>query len=111
MVYARPEPVNKNLEPGSIYKNLGPGLVNTNWLPGPVNTDWRPGSVNINRVLGLGAWARAGVREIQRPAWSVFLILSIARFLRAPILKSICERLLLKICPETEKLRKIKIVT
>ena len=28
--------------------------------------------------------------------WNFFLILSIAKFLRAPILKSICERLLLK---------------
>ena len=30
--------------------------------------------------------------------WSLFLILSIAKFLRAPILKNICERLLLKMC-------------
>ena len=29
---------------------------------------------------------------------SVFLILSIAKFLRAPILKNICKRLLLKMC-------------
>ena len=30
--------------------------------------------------------------------WSPFLILSIAKFLRAPILKNICEQLLLKMC-------------
>ena len=30
--------------------------------------------------------------------WSPFFILSIAKFLRAPILKNICERLLLKMC-------------
>ena len=30
--------------------------------------------------------------------WSPFLILSIAKFLRAPILKNICEWLLLKMC-------------
>ena len=30
--------------------------------------------------------------------WSLFLILSIAKFLRAAILKNICERLLLKMC-------------
>ena len=30
--------------------------------------------------------------------WSLFLILSIAKFLRAPILKNICEPLLLKMC-------------
>ena len=30
--------------------------------------------------------------------WSLFLILSIAEFLREPILKNICERLLLKMC-------------
>ena len=30
--------------------------------------------------------------------WSLFLILSIAKFLRAPILKNICERVLLKTC-------------
>ena len=33
--------------------------------------------------------------------WSPFLILSIAKFLRAPILKNICEWLLLKICSWT----------
>ena len=31
--------------------------------------------------------------------WSLFLILSIAKFLRAPILKNICEWLLLKMYP------------
>ena len=31
--------------------------------------------------------------------WSPFFILSISKFLRAPILKNICERLLLKMCP------------
>ena len=31
--------------------------------------------------------------------WSPFLILSVAKFLTAPILKNICERLLLKMCP------------
>ena len=30
--------------------------------------------------------------------WSLFLIQNIAKYLRPPILKSICERLLLKIC-------------
>ena len=30
--------------------------------------------------------------------WNRFLILSIANYLRAPILKNICERLLLKMC-------------
>ena len=31
-------------------------------------------------------------------SWSVFLIHNIAKFLREPILKNICERLLLKMC-------------
>ena len=30
--------------------------------------------------------------------WSLFLIQNIAKFLRAPFLKNICERLLLKMC-------------
>ena len=37
--------------------------------------------------------------------WSLFLIQNIAKFLRAPILKNICERLLLKMCYETENLK------
>ena len=39
--------------------------------------------------------------------WSLFLIQIIAKFLRAPILKNICERLLLKCVHETEKIQKI----
>ena len=39
--------------------------------------------------------------------WSLFLIQSMAKFLRALILKNICERLLLKMC-FFMKLRKIK---
>ena len=34
----------------------------------------------------------------KRHVLEFFLTLSIAKFLRAPILKSICERLLLKMC-------------
>ena len=44
--------------------------------------------VNITKLLLTG----------KHLCWSLFLILSIAKFLRAPILKNICERLLLKMC-------------
>ena len=41
--------------------------------------------------------------------WRLFLILSIAKFLKEPILKNICERLLLKMCSwNWEKLKFIR---
>ena len=43
-------------------------------------------------------------RTGKHQCWSLFLIQNIAKFLRTPILKNICERLLLKMCSfETEK--------
>ena len=38
-------------------------------------------------------------RKGKHLCWSPFLIKNSVKFLRAPILKNICEHLLLKICP------------
>ena len=50
---------------------------------------------STNMLTSINMWLLLTRKHL---CWSLFLILSIAKFFRALILKNICERLLLKMC-------------